>query len=239
MVKNAKTLTAAGLVVVIGIVLMVVGLKIPGLIVAVLGIVGLFLVMRAPAEELSEAPEPAPRPSAKASTAVIEEEVDEIELTEEPDGSWDLEETSSWDVEATTDDGDVVWEAGGTDTWEAEATDDGEVTWEAETTDTWEAETGTEDSDSWGTETTDTWEAETGTEDDDVWGAEEVAETSSGASGLFSVASPIDENVESADDIMAASQATELHVEEEDTGGDNSELAKLLAKVQSRLAAYE
>ena len=52
-------------------------------------------------------------------------------------------------------------------------------------------------------------------------------------------ATPIDENVESADDIMAASQATELHVEDEDAGGDNSELAKLLAKVQSRLAAYE
>ena len=218
MVKNAKTLTVAGLVVVIGIVLIVAKVTIPGLIVALLGIVGLFLVMRAPAEEAGKAPEPAPRPSAKASTAVIEE-VDEIELTEEPDGSWDLEETSSWDVEATTDDGDVVWEAGGTDTWEAEATDDGEVTWEAETTDT--------------------WEAEASTEDDDVWGADEVAETSSGASGLFSVASPIDENVESADDIMAASQATELHVEDEDAGGDNSELAKLLAKVQSRLAAYE
>ena len=238
MVKNAKTLTVAGLVVVIGIVLIVAKVTIPGLIVALLGIVGLFLVMRAPAEEAGKAPEPAPRPSAKASTAVIEE-VDEIELTEEPDGSWDLEETSSWDVEATTDDGDVVWEAGGTDTWEAEATDDGEVTWEAETTDTWEAEASTEDDDVWTAETTDTWEAEASTEDDDVWGADEVAETSSGASGLFSVASPIDENVESADDIMAASQATELHVEDEDAGGDNSELAKLLAKVQSRLAAYE
>ncbi len=47
--------------------------------------------------------------------------------------------------------------------------------------------------------------------------------------------SPINEDVSSADDIMAASQATELHVEQE----DNSELAKLLAKVQARLAAYE
>jgi hypothetical protein len=35
---------------------------------------------------------------------------------------------------------------------------------------------------------------------------------------------------------MAASQATELQVEQND---DNSELAKLLAKVQARLAAYE
>lgn len=45
----------------------------------------------------------------------------------------------------------------------------------------------------------------------------------------------INEDVSSADDIMAASQATELQVEQE----DNSELAKLLAKVQARLAAYE
>lgn len=46
---------------------------------------------------------------------------------------------------------------------------------------------------------------------------------------------PINEDVSNADDIMAASQATELHVEQD----DNSELAKLLAKVQARLAAYE
>lgn len=237
MVKNAKTLTAAGLVVVIGIVLMVVGLKIPGLIVAVLGIVGLFLVMRAPAEEIEDAPAPVQRPSAKASTLVVEE-VDDIEVIEEPDGSWDLEEATSWDAEATSDDGDVVWEAGGTDTWEAETSDDGEVTWEAESTDSWEAET-TTDGDVWAAESSDTWEAEASTEDEDVWEVDETTTASTGSSGLFSVASPIDENVESADDIMAASQATELHVEEEDAGGDNSELAKLLAKVQSRLAAYE
>jgi hypothetical protein len=44
-----------------------------------------------------------------------------------------------------------------------------------------------------------------------------------------------EETIETADDIMAASEAMELHVEE---GGD-SELAKLLAKVQARLSAYE
>jgi hypothetical protein len=49
------------------------------------------------------------------------------------------------------------------------------------------------------------------------------------------VLTPINEAVSSADDIMAASQATELTVPQE----DNSELAKLLAKVQARLAAYE
>jgi len=48
----------------------------------------------------------------------------------------------------------------------------------------------------------------------------------------------INEDVHTAEDIMAASHATELSI----TGsgpGDNSELAKLLAKVQARLAAYE
>lgn len=54
------------------------------------------------------------------------------------------------------------------------------------------------------------------------------------SSGLFSVASPIKEDVQSDEEIMAASQATELTVTD-----DNSELAKLLAKVQARLAAYE
>jgi hypothetical protein len=55
---------------------------------------------------------------------------------------------------------------------------------------------------------------------------------------LFSAPAPIREDVSSADDILEASHATELHIEAPDTS-DNSELAKLLAKVQSRLAAYE
>lgn len=49
---------------------------------------------------------------------------------------------------------------------------------------------------------------------------------------------PIDEDVHSDDEILAASHATELHVEAT-SGNANSELAKLLAKVQDRLAAYE
>jgi hypothetical protein len=54
---------------------------------------------------------------------------------------------------------------------------------------------------------------------------------------LDELAIPINEDVSSADDILAASQATELHMTEDN--GENSELAKLLAKVQARLAAYE
>jgi hypothetical protein len=53
---------------------------------------------------------------------------------------------------------------------------------------------------------------------------------------MFGRPSPINEAVSSADDIMAGSKATELQVQQDD---DNSELAKLLAKVQARLAAYE
>jgi hypothetical protein len=48
------------------------------------------------------------------------------------------------------------------------------------------------------------------------------------------------EDVHSDDDIMKASEATSLeHTGAAAGGADNSELAKLLAKVQSRLAAYE
>jgi hypothetical protein len=45
----------------------------------------------------------------------------------------------------------------------------------------------------------------------------------------------VNEDVADADDIMAASQATELHLE----NGEQTELQKLLAKVQIRLSAYE
>jgi hypothetical protein len=46
----------------------------------------------------------------------------------------------------------------------------------------------------------------------------------------------INEQVSTADDIMAASQATELNLGD---GGEQTELQKLLAKVQIRLSAYE
>ncbi|MFN8040728.1 MAG: hypothetical protein U0Q07_16050 [Acidimicrobiales bacterium] len=53
---------------------------------------------------------------------------------------------------------------------------------------------------------------------------------------LFSAPAPIREDLSSDEEILEASHATELHVPD---GGENTELAKLLAKVQSRLAAYE
>ncbi len=53
---------------------------------------------------------------------------------------------------------------------------------------------------------------------------------------LFSAPAPIREDLNSDEEILEASHATELHVAD---SGENTELAKLLAKVQSRLAAYE
>jgi len=62
-----------------------------------------------------------------------------------------------------------------------------------------------------------------------------VAKAASTGFSFSSAPSVINEEVATADDIMAASTATELHVED---AGD-SELARLLAKVQARLSAYE
>jgi hypothetical protein len=66
---------------------------------------------------------------------------------------------------------------------------------------------------------------------------DEPAPAASSGSGFSFASAPavINEEVSTADDIMAASTATELHVED---AGD-SELARLLAKVQARLSAYE
>lgn len=58
------------------------------------------------------------------------------------------------------------------------------------------------------------------------------------ASRVLAGETQINEAVSTADDIMAASEATELHLETSNSG-DDGELAKLLAKVQARLAAYE
>ncbi|MCU0267507.1 MAG: hypothetical protein MUF83_02555 [Acidimicrobiales bacterium] len=114
-----------------------------------------------------------------------------------------------------------------------------ESSWEA-----WERE--------WETDTPDAPELEEAVADDEVIGsfeveldtldeeleqvfAEEIPEDEGPTLYVDEVV--IDENVSSADDIMAASAATELHVD--DNAGADSELAKLLAKVQARLAAYE
>lgn len=72
--------------------------------------------------------------------------------------------------------------------------------------------------------------------------ADEPAEEAPAKSGGFSFSSAppvVNESVASDDDIMAASAATEVHIEDAGAGDGDSELAKLLAKVQARLSAYE
>jgi hypothetical protein len=71
---------------------------------------------------------------------------------------------------------------------------------------------------------------------DGLTSAGAVATTPSSAFSFSSAPKPIDESaVQTSDDIMAASEAVELNVSD----GEDSELARLLAKVQQRLAAYE
>jgi hypothetical protein len=63
-----------------------------------------------------------------------------------------------------------------------------------------------------------------------------VASSPAGSFSFSSTPQPINEAaVQTPDDVMAASEAVELHVAD----GEDSELARLLAKVQQRLAAYE
>lgn len=138
-------------------------------------------------------------------------------LAETPLSTWDGGSTdlgeplTSWDAGAASDTPLASWDPASTDVAEPLAT------WESEPLATWD-------------DSTDSAAAAVVDE------AEEIAFASS------LVSSPINEDVSTADEIMAASEATELHLGAADNGGgdgDDSELAKLLAKVQARLAAYE
>lgn len=81
-------------------------------------------------------------------------------------------------------------------------------------------------------------DGDTGVEYEEVVEAEVEAEPV--RTSLFSAPAPIREDVHSDDEILEASHATELHIGESGGGaGGNAELAKLLAKVQSRLEAYQ
>lgn len=138
-------------------------------------------------------------------------------LSETPLSTWDGGSTdvgeplAAWDAGPTSDTPLASWDGGSTEVAEPLAT------WESEPLAAWD-------------DSTDSAAAAVVDE------AEEIAFASS------LVSSPINEAVSTADEIMAASEATELHLGAADTGegdGDDSELAKLLAKVQARLAAYE
>ncbi len=72
-------------------------------------------------------------------------------------------------------------------------------------------------------------------DDVDVVAEVERLDSAATASTVEPPVSPIKEDVETSDDILAASSATQLTI----GAGDNTELARLLAKVQERLTAYE
>jgi hypothetical protein len=101
-------------------------------------------------------------------------------------------------------------------------------------------ETSWSSDDSW---SSDSWGSDTVVEDEPVVEAPAAHVTSLFGGG--GRPAPINEEVSTADEIMEASKATELHIGEAPDDApaavvdDNSELAKLLAKVQARLAVYE
>ena len=144
-------------------------------------------------------------------------------------------ETASYD-EATSYD-ETSYDSGGYgETYETETTTS---TW-SDSGDTW-SEAGGESS----------WSGEESSWSDSSWSDTPVIEEAQVDEPVANVTSlfggggrpaPINEEVSTADEIMEASKATELHLGEDAgpaAGDDNSELAKLLAKVQARLAAYE
>lgn len=180
------------------------------IVIAVLGTAGLVYTNREEQDDFLEAPdEPQERPTRPSASTT----------TAEPLATWSAEPLATWSPpeeagEATVAEDDTF---GDSALEELEALEDLDPIAEVERL---EEEAGD-------LETLEPYEAEF----ESVEVEEDVEEVEEG-----DLLAPIDEDVESADDIMKASAATEL---KGPVAGENSELAKLLAKVQSRLAAYE
>lgn len=201
-----------------------------GLLVLVLGAGAVFFLLR-------QEGAPAARPRRGRDQEFLE--ADDAPVAE--DTSLSATPLSTWAPETTDAEPLSAWSPGTLDAEPLSAWSPDTV--EAEPLEAWDADT-LDTLDTWDTETLETWESEPLTTWDEApteVAAEPVvdeAEEIAFASSLIS--SPINEDVASADDIMAASEATELHIAgEEESGGEDSELARLLAKVQARLAAYE
>lgn len=181
-----------------------------GVLVLVLGAGAVVLLLRQGATTTE-------RPRRNRDDEFLEAEEDEAPRASKAQAS----PLSTWAPEPAEAEPLSAWSPGTTEAeplsaWTPETTDAEPLgTWEAEPLSTWEAEPLVEPA-----------------EEPAVAEADEIAFASS------LISSPINEDVASADDIMAASEATELHIPAADEG-DDSELAKLLAKVQARLAAYE
>jgi hypothetical protein len=213
--KNTKVVVLVGAVLaVLGVLLLLQEdyrlLGIALLVLAVLGTAGLLWSnAREEADHLEAPDDGAAPPRARADTSTA---------TAEPLATWSAEPLATWSPpEGGTATVDEVDDTFGEDVLdELEALEDVDVVSEVETIDD--------------REVLEPYEAEFDTVE--IEELEEVEVVDEDADLL----TPIVEDVESADDIMKASAATEL---KGPAAGENSELAKLLAKVQSRLAAYE
>jgi len=247
--KNAKIGIAAGVVVVIALVLVLSGNALLGGGILVLGGLGVAaLYQRIP----DDADAPVARP--KGKDGKTKSKLDQA--LEDRLGDAPRNRTTPPATRPSSEGGLPTWSPSGLDTWTPPAVEKGE---EAPAIEPARETASASEWDSWD----DDWDSSTIVDDDEdaedenplaaldrldeidpiaeverLEGLSDEEKTPPAKSGFsFSSAPPVinEETIETADDIMAASEAMELHVE---PGGD-SELAKLLAKVQARLSAYE
>jgi len=211
-VGQPKILVVVGITVVLAVVAFATGRPVIGLVVVVAGGLGTLALLRQ-----------------EGVTADLDTDDDFLEADEDRTAGW-------------ADGGLQTW--GGGDTDEAEPLGSWAPDSAAEPLGTWSPEGTTDTLGAWTPEeSTDelvSWDDTEFTSLDEAAPLEPEIDTQAEIDFAASlISTPINEDVASADDIMAASVATELHIEEAPVEGDDSELARLLAKVQARLAAYE
>jgi len=210
-VGQPKILVVIGITVVVAVAAFATGQPIIALAVVVMGGLGAFVLMR-------------------EDGATVDRTSDDEFLEADDD------RTAGW-----ADGGLQTW--GGGDTAEAEPLGRWSPEPSAEPLGTWSPEPSSEPLGAWtpdepADELT-TWDEPSFAPLDEIMVEDEVDTQAEIDFAASLISSPINEDVATADDIMAASVATELHIEEAPAEGDDSELARLLAKVQARLAAYE
>jgi hypothetical protein len=159
-------------------------------------------------------------------------------VEEEPASSSEWDTWGSWENNDADDDSDTITLDDDNPLDALDSLDDIDPIAEVERLDSLDAESydplGSLDT----TEELDDFEFEDDFDESLLSDDEPVVEKSSGGFSFSSAPAVInEEEIKTADDIMAASHATELELPIAD-GGD-SELARLLAKVQARLSAYE
>jgi hypothetical protein len=250
--KNARIGIAAGVVVVLALLFALTGNVVIGGGILVVGGLGVAAVYQRLPQDDDDGETPAP-PRRKTATGPFKSKLDKAIEDRGEDKSPRLRARPS-KPPATTG-GLPTWSPAGLDTWTPPVDDEPAVAEPAPSAkdasswdswdDDWDSETVVEEHD---TEEENPLSALEGLDEVDPVAEVERLEGLSGSeertapqqSGFSFASAPAvinEETIETADDIMAASEAMELHVDEVENG--DSELAKLLAKVQARLAAYE